>query len=189
MGRTAPTLLLTGFEPFSKFRVNSSWESIRELDGETILGWRLAARRLPVSFRRAGPLLRREIRRLNPGAVISFGLAPERRIRLECLAVNIDHDGRTVKNRPIDPRGPLAVESRLPLEAMLRRLRRLDMPARLSFHAGTYLCNHVFYLLPRDIPSGFVHVPPIGRGWTLARLRRAVGEIVLTGIKNWRFVV
>lgn len=41
--------------------------------------------------------------------------------------------------------------------------------ASVSFSAGSYVCNHVFYELmrkldsePRDVIGGFVHVPPVG---------------------------
>jgi pyroglutamyl-peptidase len=183
------TILLTGFEPFGKFRVNSSWESIRDLDGACVEGWTIRCRRLPVSFRRAGPALERAILDVRPGRIVSFGVAPDRAIRLERVAVNIDHsdrrdnDGRRAQDRRIDPRAPLALESRLPLAAILRRLRRGKFRAKLSFHAGTYLCNHVFFRLARlGRIAGFVHLPPVARGkipgWTLSRLRRAVGEIV-----------
>jgi pyroglutamyl-peptidase len=185
------TLLLTGFEPFGGFTINSSWESIRDLDGATIGAWRVVARQLPVSYRKAGPALLRVLRRVRPQAVISFGLAPGQTIRLERIALNIDHaekpdnDGRTLFDRRIDPRGPLVLESKLPLPSILRRLRRKKFKSQLSFHAGTYLCNHIFFTLRRAVPSipaGFVHVPPIPhkkiKGWPRSRLKRAVREIV-----------
>lgn len=191
------TLLLTGFEPFGTFKINSSWESIRELDGAVLGDWRIAARRLPVSYRKAGPALLRELKRLRPDAVISFGLAADRSIRLERLAVNVDHtekpdnDGRTLVDRPIDPRAPLVLESKLPLHSILRRLRRKKFRARLSFHAGTYLCNHVFFVLRRaapKIPAGFIHVPPAPhkkiKGWPPALLKRAVREIVAEALRS-----
>jgi pyroglutamyl-peptidase len=190
------TLLVTGFDPFGKFRVNSSWESIRGLDETTMDGWKIVARRLPVSYRKAGPALKRELRRARPNAAIAFGLAPDRSIRLERVALNVDHaekpdnDGRRATDRTIDPRGPLGLESKLPLRAILNRLRRRKFKARLSFHAGTYLCNHVFFVLRRSasrIPAGFVHLPPVRRktipGWTPARLRAAVREIIRAVIR------
>jgi pyroglutamyl-peptidase len=184
-------LLLTAFEPFGKFRVNSSWEAIRVLDGLAFGEWRVSVRRLPVSFRRAGPALERALRELRPRAAISFGLAPALSIRLERIALNVDYteradnDGRRMDDRPIIPDGRIALESTLPLRSILRRLRRKGIKAGLSFHAGTYLCNHVFYVLRSkapSIPAGFVHVPPLPqgkiKGWPLSRLRRAAREIV-----------
>jgi pyroglutamyl-peptidase len=186
------TLLLTGFEPFGRFRVNSSWEAIRELDGQTRNGWRIVCRRLSVRFRRAGPELRRFVRETRPRSVVCFGLAASRTLRLERVALNVDHapGGDNDRLRRIDRAiapGPIALESRLPLQKMLRRLRQRRIPAVLSFHAGTFLCNHVFYLVRRfrpSLPSGFVHVPASThgriRGWPLGRIRRAVDSIVET---------
>lgn len=188
------TILLTGFEPFLKFRVNSSWEAIRHLDGSRVDGFRIVARRLPVSYRKAAPILRRWLRELRPTVVAAFGLADDRVIRLERIALNVlhtlkpDNDGRKAYDRPIVPRGRLALESRLPLRAIARRLRRAKIPARLSFYAGTYLCNNIFYTLLASsrVPAGFIHVPPLKR-MPLRTLKRAV-TIIVDVLTNRRFL-
>lgn len=185
-------ILVTGFEPFGKHRVNSSWEAIRALDGATVRGRRVAARLLPVSYARARPLLLRLVRELRPARVVAFGLADEARIRLEKIALNVSHserpdnDGRRPRDRQIVPGAATALVSRLPLAAIERALKRARLPARLSFHAGTYLCNNIFYTLLAStrIPAGFVHVPPLAtrerrKGCLpLAILRRAVAVIL-----------
>lgn len=192
--RVPKTILLTGFGPFLKFRVNSSWEAIRHLDGAQRRGFRIVARRLPVSYRQAAPMLRRWLREIRPAAVASFGLADDRAIRLERIALNVDHtlkpdnDGDKPYDRRILPRGSLALESRLPLRAIERRLRRARIPVRLSFHAGTYLCNHVFYTLLAvcRVPAGFIHLPPLKR-LPLRKLRRAV-MLILDVLTDRRFL-
>lgn len=185
-------ILLTGFEPFLEHPVNSSWEGVRVLDGRALAGREIVARRLPVSFRRARPLMLRWLEELRPDLVIAFGLAPEGRIRLEQVALNVNHtdrpdnDGRKLHDRRIEPGGALALPSRLPLPAIERVLRRGGIPVRRSFHAGTYLCNNIFYtlLVHSAAPAGFVHVPPLpSRGrrtgaMGLARLRRAIRLVV-----------
>jgi pyroglutamyl-peptidase len=52
--------------------------------------------------------------------------------------------------------------SRLPIDRLVRALRRARIPAAVSHHAGTFLCNHVFYvaLAETRVPCGFVHLPP-----------------------------
>jgi pyroglutamyl-peptidase len=60
--------------------------------------------------------------------------------------------------------GPDAYLSRLPLAAILRALRRRDIPAGLSLTAGVYVCNSVMYaglhtLRRRKTPAGFIHLP------------------------------
>ena len=62
-------------------------------------------------------------------------------------------------------------QSTLPLAAMHQALSERGIPVAWSNHAGTYVCNHVFYTARRameqagvDRPCGFVHLPPMGEG-------------------------
>jgi pyroglutamyl-peptidase len=151
------TILLTGFEPWGKNRVNPSGEIARALGGHV----------LPVDFAIAARELRRLIRQTRPKALLMLGLATGRkRISLEAVALNVDHyEGRGKQQRwrrPIRRRAPIALEARLPLDRIFRRLKAARVPATLSHHAGTFVCNHVFYegLAAFEGPCGFVHVPP-----------------------------
>ena len=52
------------------------------------------------------------------------------------------------------------------MRASFERLRVAGEPVEISYTAGTYVCNHVFYEGQRisrelglSIPAGFVHVP------------------------------
>ena len=54
------------------------------------------------------------------------------------------------------------------MRASFERLRVAGEPVEISYTAGTYVCNHVFYEGQRisrelglSIPAGFVHVPAI----------------------------
>lgn len=183
-------ILLLGFEPFGRFAVNPSWEAIRSLDGSESRGRRIAARRLPVSFTRAGPELERALAETRPDTVVAFGVHGGRSIRLERLALNVDHstrpdnDGAKPVDARIQPAGPLALSSTLPIEGMETALRAAGFDVERSFHAGTYLCNHVYFLLlARGQRAAFVHLPPLWslrhwRGWSLERHRRAVATIL-----------
>jgi pyroglutamyl-peptidase len=150
-------ILLTGFAPWGSHRVNPSGEVARALGGHV----------LPVDFEGAARELRRLITRERPQAILMLGLAPGRkRISLEAVALNVDHhvDGGKQRRwrRPIRRRGPLALDARLPLDRIFERLRETRVPAAISHHAGTFVCNHIFYegLAATDRPCGFVHVPP-----------------------------
>ncbi len=185
-------VLVTGFEPFLKHRVNSSWEAVCGMAGAVVNGRPVLVRQLPVSFARAGRRILGWLRELRPAAVVLFGLADEGRVRLERIALNVDdaekpdNDGGKPVDRRIVAGGRMALESRLPLAAIERRLKRERIPVRRSFHAGTYLCNHVFYrvLAATRVPVGFVHVPPLAeRGrrkgrMGLAALRRTARVVV-----------
>lgn len=166
--------LLTGFEPWGKERRNPSGEVAAALGGHV----------LPVDYARAERELRRLIRAERPDAIVMLGLASGRRaIGLEALALNVDHceDRGFRRWRRRIAKGPLALESRLPLERLHRRLKRSRIPVRISYHAGTFICNHVFYvaLSATKIPCGFVHVPPL-KAMALPRQIRAARLILET---------
>jgi pyroglutamyl-peptidase len=159
-------ILVTGFEPFGGSAVNPSQRIVEELDGvETAL--------LPVSYARAADELRRAVRAAEPDVVLCFGQADGRTgIAVERFAHNLD-EATTTDNEeapgsgaPIDPDGPAAYSSTLPVDEIVERLRAEGIPASPSRDAGGFLCNHVFYVLMRTLErerpqarGGFVHVP------------------------------
>ncbi|MFM9117423.1 MAG: pyroglutamyl-peptidase I, partial [Planctomycetota bacterium] len=68
--------------------------------------------------------------------------------------------------QPLDPAGPVAYRSDLPLVDWAHRLRAVGIPTTVSYHAGTYLCNAVLYWALHlankwQLPtrSTFVHLP------------------------------
>jgi len=167
-----PTVLLTGFAPFGGEDSNPSWEAVSALDGEQILGHRIATRCLPVEFGTSLQALRRALDETAPVMVICVGQAGGRaQIALERVAINVD-DARIADNagaQPIDEAviagGPAAYFSDLPIKAMLAALRDAGIPAEVSQTAGTYVCNHVFYGLMHalrtvhGVRGGFIHIP------------------------------
>ena len=77
-----------------------------------------------------------------------------------------DATGEVARMSPIFAKGPAAYNATLPCRAMVAALEAHNIPAALSFHAGTHLCNQLLYTLAhvaceRELPllSGFVHVP------------------------------
>jgi pyroglutamyl-peptidase len=69
----------------------------------------------------------------------------------------------------------------------------LNIPVRISNHAGTFVCNHVFYLARHKVEQlgipakcGLIHIPQISGEMHLVRsdsLRLNVSQ-VLKGIKS-----
>jgi len=161
------TVLITGFEPFGGSTVNPSQQLVDALDGE------LATVVLPVSYERAADVLRGAIAGHRPDLVIAFGQADGRTgIAVERFAHNLDEASTTDNDEapgsglPIDPDGPAAYPSTLPVDEIVAALRADGIPAVPSRDAGGFLCNHVFYvlmgMLERERPNargGFVHVP------------------------------
>jgi len=168
-----PTILLTGFEPFGGETLNPSWEAARALQGESIGGAVLAARRLPCVVDDVTPALVQAIDDVDPVLVLCLGLAGGRPdVSLERVAINIvdaripDNAGRQPIDEPVVADGPAAYFSTLPIKAMAQALHHGGIPASISATAGTYVCNAVFYGLAHHIATrrpalrgGFVHLP------------------------------
>jgi pyroglutamyl-peptidase len=164
------SILLTGFSPWGKERVNPSGVIAAALGGHV----------LPVEYGPCVRELRKLIARGRPHAIVLMGLASgRRRISLEAVALNVDHYEGPGKNRawrrPVRRGAALAIGARLPLDKILERLRQARIPSAISHHAGTYVCNHLFYeaLAATTVPCGFIHLPPF-RAVSKARQLKAV---------------
>jgi pyroglutamyl-peptidase len=173
-------LLVTGFEPFGEHATNPSALLAKSFDGVV----------LPVSYARAADALSAAIDDRDPELVVCFGLADgDTAISVERFAHNleeadiIDNDGARGSGAEIDPAGPLALRSTLPVDEIVAALRDDGIPAVVSRDAGGYLCNHIFYVLMRTLDpnriGGFVHVPPASV-LPPDDLVRAAGVIVAT---------
>lgn len=172
----AHTLLLTYFGPFPGVPVNPTVAlaegAVRALNTARP-DLRVVARELPVSYDGSSTALRTALQEVQPDALISLGVAVGRDVvSLEQVAINLDsagiedNDGDRRCDEPIVPDGREAYFSSLPVRASFERLRAAGEPVEISYTAGTYVCNHVFYEGQRisrelglSIPAGFVHVP------------------------------
>jgi len=181
------SLLLTGFEPFDGAAVNSSWELARSLEGEVIAGLRVAAVCLPCRFDHSLPALDAALRRLRPAAVVALGQAGARScLSFERVAINwidariADNAGLQPIDEAVHPGAPPAYFTRLPVKAMVAASEAAGVPAELSFSAGSFVCNQVFFGLMHRLrrrpalPAGFVHVPALGPDTALSELRRGL---------------
>ena len=164
--------IVTGFDPFGGHRVNPSALIARALDGTRIAGTRIVGRVLPVDLDGLDAALDTALAGAAPRLVLALGLAAsEPVIRLERVALNLadfnipDNAGNLRRGEALEPQGPAARESRLPLERILGNLLAAGIPARFSETAGLYLCNAAMYRLlgriPARIPCGFIHLPPL----------------------------
>ena len=166
-------VLMTGFEPFAGNGFNPSWEAVNALQAPE--GVEIRKLRLPVVYQKASAMLVEVMRAWVPDAVICVGLADGRsEITPERIAVNVmdetipDNEGVFPHGDPIDPDGPAAYMTRLPIHRITERLQEAGIPARISNTAGVYVCNNLMYGLLqaiaeepifRDVKGGFIHVP------------------------------
>jgi pyroglutamyl-peptidase len=168
-------LLLTGFEPFGNNASNPSQRLVESLPEDSIKEINLFKVILPVDQAHAPAVLKTNLHKHNPDAVLSFGLASGRaKISLERVAINLmdfkipDNAGKTITDQAVVAGGPAAYFSTLPVRSMLAALQAEGIPAELSLNAGAYLCNQVFYTLMHwlkqgklPVKAGFIHLPAL----------------------------
>lgn len=166
------TVLLTAFEPFGGEQINPSWEIARQLDNSMIEGARVVSCCLPCTFSGSLTHLEQAIKHYQPSIVIALGQAggrlditPERVAINWCDARIPDNIGDQPCDLPVIPNAPAAYFTTLPIKAITVALQQSGIPASISYTAGTFVCNQVFFGLQHlakqyhIIQSGFVHIP------------------------------
>ena len=165
-------LLITGFEPFGEHHLNPSWDAV-DLLPNVIGDHALTKLRIPTVYGEAARTVLDAAAAIGADAILCVGLAAGREaITPERIAVNIrdarlpDNAGRLCSGEKVDPDGPAAYFSPLPLEQMVKAIRDQQIPAAISNTAGTYVCNDVLYTLLRHyegthVRCGFIHVPQL----------------------------
>ena len=164
--------LVTGFAPFRGERINPSWEIALRLDGDEIGGLKVKSVKVPVGCAVAVRRINAAIVRYRPRAILGLGQAGGRpAISIEKVAINLADEkagadgsfGASAK--PLIAGAPEACFARLPIPALMRELRRREIPAHVSLSAGAYACNALMYAslhLTRrrqNMPVGFIHLP------------------------------
>lgn len=164
--------LLTGFAPFGTSAINPSYEAVRLLP-DTLGSHEIFRACLPVVYGECADVLRDEIDKYRPDCVLCIGQAAGRDvISLENTAVNVrasgspDNAGILYEGTTIVPGGPESLSPNLPMKEILHALKEGGAPAKISYSAGTYVCNDLFYSLMYHIAKekprmlgGFIHIP------------------------------
>ena len=165
-------LLVTAFEPFGGEEINPALEAVKLLP-PSLGGAELLKLTVPTAFSRAADAVTAAILSEKPGAVLMIGQAGGRSaITPERAALNIasasiaDNDGCRPVEEPIEPEGPAAYFSTLPIVNMVEAIRGEALPASVSNTAGTFVCNYLMYSVLHFIAAhklgvraGFMHVP------------------------------
>jgi pyroglutamyl-peptidase len=166
------TILVTGFAPFDGEQMNPSWRVAKALhDWQPIAHHQVIAAELECAFSESALQLNELVAKHQPVLIIAIGQAGGRtQLSLEKVAINLI-EARIPDNRGKQPKGiaviadaPTAYFCQLPLKAMVKALHQQQIPAAISYTAGTYVCNSTFFHLChleqlQKIPVGFVHIP------------------------------
>lgn len=163
-------ILITAFEPYGPWPSNSSWLALVQLTRDLPQDPRVTTRLYPVDFAKVRDRLTQDLAQ-NYDVVLHLGQAPgDAAIRLETVGLNVRspaRDGLPGQTfGPLVSDGPLAYASALPLAAIAERIRAAGIPAAVSHHAGTFVCNATLYLshylaerMALKTQIGFLHLP------------------------------
>ena len=163
-------LLITGFEPFGGEKINPSWEAVHRLP-EVVGEYTLIKMRIPVVFGEAAELVTIEAERLRPDAILCIGQAGGRgAITTELVGINLrnadipDNKGNQPKDESIIKDGNTAFFTTLPVRKMAEAINASGIPSKVSYSAGTYVCNDLLYSLLSTLDCtktrvGFIHIP------------------------------
>jgi pyroglutamyl-peptidase len=168
-------VVLTGFEPFADFQVNPSWEAAKTFEGEEIGSFKVKSFRLPLSYKEIKPRITRIIVTQKPAVMISLGQSYRPLISLEKVAINfadltestvLYNCGAHPKDEILETNAPAAYFTTLPIRKILSKLRQNSIPAEISYTAGAFGCNQIFFHTMHkvrnnkfDLRAGFIHVP------------------------------
>lgn len=169
--------VLTGFEPFADFKVNPSWEAAKAFDAKEIGSFKVKSFQIPLAYKEIKPTITQIIDTQKPAVIISLGQSYRPLISLEKVAINfadltessiLYNCGTRPKDQALGPNAPAAYFTTIPIRKILNKLRENNIPAEISYTAGTFGCNQIFYHTMHkihkdklDIKAGFIHVPSL----------------------------
>ncbi len=165
-------VLISGFDSFGKEEINPSFLAVNNLPDQ-INGAKLIKLELATIYETAFETLKQAIEKHRPDIVIAVGQAGGRdKISLEKYGFNwldfkiADNQGNILKNQFIDEKLPMKLNSNLPIDFILEKITKQNIPLEISYRAGGFICNEVLYRLLNyaniyhtDLLAGFIHVP------------------------------
>lgn len=176
-------ILLTGFKPFLGDKTNASELIVKQISN-------VITEILPVEFENAFLKLQTTVEKHRPDYIIMLGLsASSTRIKLEKVAMNwnesehADEAGFIAPRDKIHPDQPLSLMTSFPINEVYNHLNAENYPVDISFSAGSFVCNNIFFKTLNAFPSVksvFIHVPPesvIRVDWQVEVIRKIINEL------------
>ncbi len=171
-------ILITGFEAFLGETINPSQMLVQSIQ-QNKSTWQLELSSvqidcllLPVGFDLAFAKLKAHLATNNYDSILMFGQAGGRsKISIERIAINWkesknpDNENQTFwPGQEIISNNTPAYFSGLPINQIIQNLETAQIPCEISYSAGAYVCNDLFYQLSDFLKNqkttcGFIHVP------------------------------
>ncbi|XP_075953525.1 pyroglutamyl-peptidase 1-like [Anarhichas minor] len=187
-------VIVTGFEPFGKHAVNSSWVAVQELErlglGEAV---DLHVCEVPVEYQAVQSLLPSLWKEHEPQLMVHVGVSGlATTIALEQCGHNkgykrLDNCSFCPASQCCMDSGPDCIRSVLDMDTVCERVNDsgLGVTVSVSKDAGRYLCDYTYYtsLYLGQGHSAFIHVPPLGKPYSSQDLGRALQAAIQEMLK------
>ncbi|XP_068427072.1 pyroglutamyl-peptidase 1 isoform X1 [Clinocottus analis] len=187
-------VIVTGFEPFGKHAVNSSWVAVQELErlglGEAV---DLHVCEVPVEYHAVQGLLPSLWKEHQPQLMVHVGVSGlATTVTLEQCGHNkgykrLDNCSFCPASQCCMDSGPDCIHSVLDMDAVCERVNDSDLGVTISVSkdAGRYLCDYTYYtsLYLGQGHSAFIHVPPLGKPYSSRDLGRALQAAIQEMLK------
>lgn len=163
-------ILVTGFTPFGEDMINPAWEAVKKLP-KNINDLEVTKQIIPTVFGNAAIKAITKAEEIGADIVLSIGLAGGRdAITPEMVAINLrhavieDNHGYMPKDETIVKDGENAYFTGLDIRKAVDKINEAGIKAQVSYSAGTFVCNDVFYCLSDHFKGtktkvGFCHIP------------------------------
>lgn len=187
-------VIVTGFEPFGKHEVNSSWVAVQELErlglGEAV---DLHVCEVPVEYHAVQRLLPSLWKEHQPQLMVHVGVSGlATTVTLEQCGHNkgykrLDNCSFCPASQCCMDSGPDCIHSVLDMDTVCERVNDSDLGVTISVSkdAGRYLCDYTYYtsLYLGQGHSAFIHVPPLGKPYSSHDLGRALQAAIQEMLK------
>ena len=171
----AETVLVTGFEPFKQWTVNSSGEVARTLG--TLMASGVRAEVLAVDHDAAYRRMIELLEQVRPNACLAMGLWAGDAFRIERYGRRCPGLGHL--------EGPEELEGAWDWPEMELQLAATGKPVIHSQDAGQYVCDTTYWSLLNfrrrfGFPeyAAFLHVPPLSETWTVEGITETVARVI-----------
>ncbi|MFA5061000.1 MAG: hypothetical protein WC494_01640 [Candidatus Pacearchaeota archaeon] len=161
--------LIYSFEKFGNLNSNPTYEIGKEIKALSN-SKEMELIQLPVTYKCWG-LLKDKIDEFKPHFVLGLGVAiGTNKVKVEKIGLNYKHaeitdnEGIKLQSEKISINNKLALETNIDIFKFVNKLKEKGIPTEVSFHAGTYVCNYVYYSClsyfdNKEMKTLFIHVP------------------------------
>ncbi|KAF3424842.1 hypothetical protein E2986_00961 [Frieseomelitta varia] len=169
--------LITGFGPFGSHVINASWEAVKELNklcinSQEMVDVEIIIKEIPVSYQDVAACIPKLWKEYKPTVVIHVGVSHKAQcLTIECCAHSNGYMREDIFNKCPDESiiEPKILKTEINVKQVCNIINensdRTECNACISYDAGRYLCEYIFYKSLEIAPKKtiFVHVPDFNR--------------------------